>query len=534
MFKLYRINYGNKEEVLPHNGIYIVYELYEYELEYEGKIDKNLIYIEDEILDKKNSFLTYTENGVFSKEKTRIFEDCFGYLTLKINDNQYNFEARIEKLKVRELEQILLYIWNNNPTVFDNFLSKSTLKSKLVKENEQKFDFSSKFVNIFNEFYLFFNKKYYTFKSIPHSALRSIQKIVNYEDANVSDTSIDWLLNNLDELHFDYNYKDAQNAIKIENNYAITEKILTDHKKSCYNVYENQIILGAFDYVILKISKIKKRITVDIPNNQYSDKEFYSIDELRIIPFLKIEKDLKNIEKKIKLLRIKYQTIFEDSKPKNLLPKLTPVFSNKKHYHQAYKQIINIRNIHINLDGVSNLINIKKVSKLYEIYNLYLLVNTLIEYNPINKPTKIKGFPEANQEFEFEFNSFSISLYYDFIVNNKTSKTGLQKISEGHYKPDYIIKKETNGLINYYILDAKYSSESTVKSRHLNECIKKYILDIGITDNVTSKVDELILLYPGEKEQTLYGNTVFKPMISIIPSKVHLDNLKDFIEKIIA
>ncbi|WP_233890522.1 hypothetical protein, partial [Tenacibaculum piscium] len=429
MFKLYRINQNNKEEILPQNGIYIVYELFEYELEYKGKIDKNLIYIEDEILDKKNSFLTYTENGVHSDKKRRIFEDCFGYLTISINDNKYKFEARIEKLKASEFEQILLYIWNNNPTIFDNFLSKSTLKSKLVKENEQKFDFSSKFVNIFNEFYLFFNQKYYTFKSIPHSALRRIQKIVNYEDANVSDSSIDWLLNNLDELHFDYNYKDAQNSIKIENNYAITEKILTDHKKSCYNVYENQIILGAFDYVLLEISKIKRRITVDIPNNQYSGKEFYSIDELRIIPFLLLKKDLKIIEKKIKLLKTKYQIIFGDAKSKNLLPKLTPVFSNKRHYYEAYKQIRNIRNIHINLDGVSNLINIKKVSKLYEIYNLYLLLNTLIELNPINKPKKIKGFWEENQEFNFEFNSFSISLYYDFIVNNKASKTGLERIS---------------------------------------------------------------------------------------------------------
>ncbi|WP_233890494.1 hypothetical protein, partial [Tenacibaculum piscium] len=146
----------------------------------------------------------------------------------------------------------------------------------------------------------------------------------------------------------------------------------------------------------------------------------------------------------------------------------------------------------------------------------------------------IKGFWEENQEFNFEFNSFSISLYYDFIVNNKASKTGLERISKGHYKPDYIIKKETNGLINYYILDAKYSSYNRIKNNHLNKCIEKYVLDIGITDNVSSKVDELILLYPGEKKQTLYGNSIFKPMISIIPSKVHLDNLKNFIEKITA
>lgn len=532
MFKLYKIYYDEKHQVVPVNGIYIVYELYEYKFEYNGVVDNEKVFIEDELLDYDNSLLTYTSKGVYSNKKKRLFEDYFGYLTLNINDNNFKFEVRIQKLKVPELEQILLYLWNNNPTVFDNFLSKSTLKSKLVKENQQNFDFSSKFVNIFENFYLFFKRKYFIFKSRPHSLLRVTDRIVDYEDANISDNSIDWLLNNLDELHFDYRFKNAQNSIKIKNEYGIIEKILTEEKKSSYNVYENKIILGAFDYVFIEISKIKEKIKGYVSNEQYYERDFYSIDELRIIPFLRIKDDLSILESKLKSLKNKYKNIFKDCKSHNALPKLTPVFSNKTHYTEAFNKIKIIRNININLDGELSLLNIRKISNLYEKYNLYLLLNLLIESKPLNfKIEKISD--KSNQEFNFNFNSFSITLYYDYIIYNKENNTGLQRISKGYYKPDFVLKKDNNnGEFIYYILDSKYSSEKTVKSKHLNECIKKYILDIGISKETTSKVDELILIYPGISEQTIYGNSNFKPKISILPAKVNIHNLKNFVQKI--
>jgi len=530
MFKLFNIRFDNKYEVKPIDGIYIVYELHEYEFEYTGKADK--VFIEDLVLDYNNSLLIETKTGIKTKYKKRLFEDYFGYLKIRFDLNEFKFEVRIQKLKVPELEQILLYIWNNNPIIFDNFLSKSTIKSKLVKEQQNNFKFSSKFVNIFEDFFTFFNQNYFIFKNLPYSVLREKNKIVNFEEASVSDNSIDWLLNNLDELQLDYRFKNATNAIKIQNNYAIVEKILTQEKRPYYNVYENQIILGNFDYIIHEISKIKEKIKTHVSVNQYYEKDFYSIDEFRIIPFLKIKEDLNTIESKIKFLKNKYQSIFIDSKSKNAFPKLTPVFSNKKHYTSAFNKIKLIRNININLEGELNLLNIKRISNLYEKYNLYVILNSLIDSKPKTLSSKQMS-DESNQEFNFTFNTFSISLYYDYNVTNRENKTGLERISKGYYKPDYILKKESNkNEVNYYILDSKYSSEKPLKNRHLNDCIKKYILDLGVSKSNSVKVDDLILLYPGENKQIIYGNSYFKPQISILPSKTNLDYLKKFIKNI--
>lgn len=534
MFKLFSIDQNNKErEVYPENGIYVVYELYEYKFQFVGTVTEKIVFIEDEVFDYENKLLIFTDNGISTKEKKRIFEDYFGYLKINICNNEFNFEVRIQKLKVPELEEILLYLWNQDPIIFDNFFSKSTLKSKLDKEN-QNLDFSSKFVNIFEDYYSFFKNSFFVFKSLPHNVLRTKNTIKDYELADISNNSIDWLINNLDELHLDYSYKNVKNSIQINNNYGLVEKILTEEKISDFNIYENQIILGSFEYVILEIAKIKNKIKGYLSIKQYYEKDFYSINEFKIIPFLKLKDDLEKIESKIKSLQRKYKDVFVKANSKNTFPKLTPVFSNKRHYTDAYNKIKLIRDIKINLDGELNLLNIKKLSTLYERFNLFVLLNSIKAKNPISHKFE-NPKPEDNtfQEFYFLFPNYKLSIYYDNYIGNIENKIGLQRISTGYYRPDYVIKLETQKNTFFYILDSKYSSENTVKNRHMLKCIKAYILDIGIIDLPSTKVEELILIYPGENEEIIFGNDIFKPKISILPSKVRNRNLNEFIERIL-
>lgn len=534
MFKLFSVDKNNREiEVYPENGIYIVYELYEYKFEFNGIYTDKIVFIEDEVFDFEGKVLKYRDHSIFTKEKSRLFADYFGYLKINISNNEFNFEVRIQKLKVPELEEILLYLWNQDPIIFNNFFSKSTLKSKLNNEN-QNLDYSSKFVNIFEDFYQFFKNNYFIFKSLPHNVLRTKNVIKEYEFADISNNSIDWLINNLDELHIDYLYKNIENAIQINNNYGVVEKILTEEKVNNFNIYENQIILGSFEYIIIEIAKVKNVIKGYLSSKQYYEKDFYSINEFKIIPFLKLKDDLEKIESKIRLLQRKYMDIFTKTKPNNSFPKLTPVFSNKKHYTKAYNKIRLIRDVKINLEGELNLLNIKKVSTLYERFNLFILINSLLGKDPSSlQKEKPKIEDNTFQEFYFQFNNFKLSIYYDSYLGNVENKIGLQRISKGYYKPDYIIKLETKSSIHFFILDSKYSSESTVRSSHLNETIKKYILDIGISENPNLKIEELILIYPGENEEIIFGDDIFKPKISILPSKVNKRNLKDFIDRVV-
>jgi len=532
MFKLYSIDKDNREqEVLPTHGIYVVYELFEYKFVYTGTILTTDVFLEDELLDY--SWIINSPARISLIGKKRLFEDYFGYLTVMINNIRFNFEVRIQKLKVPELEEILLYLWNQEPVLFDNFFSKSTLKAKLSRENNH-FDYSSKFVNIFEDFYSFFRTRYFIFKSLPHSVLRTRNVISKYDNADISSGSIDWLVNNLDELHIDYLYKNVENSIKLNNNYGLVEKIFTEQRFDDYNIYENQIVLGAFIFIKSEIKNIKETIEGHLLAKKYYDQDYYSIDEFKIIPFLRLKDDLIKVENKINSLYKKYRDIFPKASSKNSLPKLTPVFSNKKHYTDAYNKIRLMRDIRLNLEGELNLLNIKKMSTLYERFNLLVIINALKSKSPqhFSKDSQ-KTDDNVFQQFHFQYANCDVHLYYDYVVSSLANRTGLQRISKGYYRPDYIVKVISKEMTKFYILDSKYSSESTVKNNHLSKCIKSYILDMAITGLSSTKIEELILLYPGDRQEIIFGNETYNPMISIMPSKVSKQNLNEFISNVL-
>lgn len=113
MFRLFTTdNNGTEKEVYPENGIYIVYESYNYKFNFSGLVTEKTIFIEDEVFDPDNKFLIYEEESIAIEQKTGIFKDYFGYVKINISNNEFNFDVRITKLRVQELEEILLYVNN--------------------------------------------------------------------------------------------------------------------------------------------------------------------------------------------------------------------------------------------------------------------------------------------------------------------------------------------------------------------------------------------------------------------------------------
>ena len=538
MFKLFHVDKkGILHEVKPKGGVYIVYELYEYQFIYESSEEiVQSVFIEDVLFDYKNAILSFTKNKIETRIKSRIFEDLFGYINLNISDKTYLIEVRITKLKVSELEDILLYLWNNNMYLFDNFFSKSTYKSSLTT-NYNDLNFGSKLLNIHEQFCSFFEKKISQFKAKSHNKLKNKDVIEDYDIALINDKSIYWLLMNMDIINFDPSFINLENSIKLNSNYGLIEKILTEKKINSINVYENQIILGAFDFVLVQLNKFHSTIISKISKrtNDYQE-NYYSIEQFKTIPFIKLCKDVESLIYRVKKLQLKYKMIFKDVTPLNLKPRLTNVFTNHNHYREAYSIIKQIRDQNIHFDGQLNLININKISELYEWFNLYVIVDSILLRKPIEyKFTKFTN--NIYKEYYFKFKTCEITIYYEpKICNYNNDNLGLTRISQGktkdYYKPDYVINIKSRDKEQFYILDSKYSSEYNVKNIHLYNCIKKYILDIGILNEPSQKISELLLVYPGENERVIYGNDVFKPKISILPSKVNKNNLRDFVSKL--
>jgi hypothetical protein len=85
------------------------------------------------------------------------------------------------------------------------------------------------------------------------------------------------------------------------------------------------------------------------------------------------------------------------------------------------------------------------------------------------------------------------------------------------------------------ILDSKYSKHYSLKNNHLPSCISKYIVNLGFKNDKYRKIDDLILIYPGEEVDSVQSNPLYAPRIFLLPSKPKYENfLIDYIEELIA
>ncbi len=537
MFKLFQIEYGNEKEIFPIEGIYTVHDLGLYYFIFSSNLKLNKresLFIEDILIEPK--WYNIQNGNKLISLTNRYFEDYFGFAVLKINDYSYKFNIQIEKFRLPEIEDILLFLWENENNIFHNFFSKSTLKAQ-VNSKGYKFGLTSKYLIFAEHFYETFLNLFIYFKNSPQSYLRTKSKLVDYTPKHVSSSSISWILSNLDCINFNDSLVDYPDSIKIENKYGYLDKIETDLNIKSFDIYENQIILGAFINILQILNNLKSEINSNVTPSEFSDTKYVDFKDLKKVPFLKLFDDIKKIESKISKLYSKYSLMFLSVIPRNELPRITATFANKNHYKSAFKIIRQSKELKINLDGELQLLNIKKLSKLYEVYNLHQIVSAIskkINISLFAKETYIQSEDGILSQVNYINDECYIKVYYDLMFPNTENNTQLTRINDGYYRPDYIIEIKYKDEISYYIIDSKYTKESTVKSKYLPECSFKYILDTGIRNNKFKKVSSMVLLYPGDKHDDIVKSEFFSPQILILPSKPKAENyLFDFIDSII-
>jgi hypothetical protein len=524
MFKLFVHEHGIKSEVVPELGIYTVKELGDYEFEYLGEINTkfgDIIFIEDNLIEKK--WYNYSQNHLYAS-KNKYFQDFFGFTSLNINGEKIKLNILIEKLKLSEIEEILMFLWKNENKIFENFFSKSTLKSK-VDKNGSEFGLTSKFLIFANHFHDTFKKLIFHFQNSPHTLLRKKIHEVEYSENAVTPHSIEWLVNNLDNLILDNSFQHYPDSINANNRYGILNRIETESNQISYNTYENQIILGSLLDMLEKLAKLKKDIFFNISTKSFGNSEYADFRDLKKIPFIKLFEDSSSVEGKIKLLFKQYSELFKNTKPKKIKPHITPVFLNKTHYRNAFKLINDSKNLKFNLDGELQLLNIRRLSQLYEAYNLHIIINCF------SKILKLEYFSveiESNRndkmisKISFNNSTVHINLFYELKYPNTSNETLLTRIDRrggSYYNPDYIIELIKSDKSSYFIFDSKYSKYYTIKGNLLPDCTFKYILNTGIVGVENRKIDYLGILYPGDLNEYVIKSDIFNPQLQIIPSK---------------
>lgn len=316
-------------------------------------------------------------------------------------------------------------------------------------------------------------------------------------------------------------------GIKWQGESFVPRKTLIDTNGYSMDVYENQIVLGFLRYLL---EWLRKRETAQENN-------FFCFEDCFYEAQTKEEKlsseDIKTLTKRIETLYKKYKRIF--GKIQNIkitsLPPKTHAFNNIMHYKKIYKYIkfwfsggsINIA------EKDSVMWKLMTSSKIYEYYVLLKL------------DEKIKGdkfvFLEAESEFPnllcYKKGTEKKYLYYEPEIifeeskiddkgihlrrNTATSISGIN--SNAPYKPDYIIKSiDKNDNESYEVVDAKFSSFSTVRDVHRPKVAFKYLLSVHAINEEKAKIEGLKLYYCKEKNMNKdwLDPTIRDPYIKII------------------
>ncbi len=523
MLKVFRYCQKNREEIIPINGIFKVYEKDYYKLIYtsDSPITDPNVFLEDFRLDSSKFNIGAQKISTIKPEN--LFSDCFGFTSLKVNNETFSFNILIEKLKKNDAEDMLTYLWGKDRSLYNNFLSKSSSTASSTQDSE--IYTTSKFLNYANLFYDQMLEYSQSFASLPYYVLRSKCELSNYSEDLINADSIPWILENLDAVSFDSGFRYDPDAIDFEGNYGVIDRLIVNKQYKCYNTYENGIILGGFLRLINKLNSLKREINNNIDTTKkYSDDNYVDFRDLKKIPYIHLKDSVNNIKYKIENLYIRYKNIFTDTQPKIAQPHLTPVFIGRRHYSKTFQLIQKGWNAKFDFKGDILLFNIQKMSHLYEIYNLYILLEC------IEKEVKSIGFKDYSQIWNnntrkttYKKDLMTINFYYEpSYSHNKDSEINLIRIDNreraNYFKPDFVLEFIFPGKDNIYcILDAKYSHSGIVEKR-MYDCIEKYILKTGIYQNPYKKIDFLFILAPIDTKNEYVTNDLYYPQIGIIPS----------------
>lgn len=545
MFKVIEIVNGQYKEVTSVDGLFTVHELGLYQLEYTSSTLKhNIYFIEDDYINERH-IKERSLHRVVTKP-FRFFEDYFGFAKVQINEEVFQFNILGEKFELKEIEEIILYLFENNHLVLNEFVSKSSIGGESVYHGKE-YLYSSKYLNLIENFCESFEQLFLDFKSVPHTVVRKRYEVSSYSNQTIDNKSIEWILQNLDTVLFDNSLKDHPDAISISNNYGLIDTIGSDRNVSSYATYENEIILGAFYFLKGVVSEIKSilNLRLNLSNSLHDNyvlSQYTDFRDLKKIPFLRLLKNLENLDTRLSKISVRYSGLFKDAKPKNQFPKLTPLFYKYRHYQKAFNQIKLLRRSNYNIAGEVQLLNIRKLSELYELYNLNIIVEVLNEYFDSNLYEKEVVYSDKQKvvsklSFRKLNSDLLITLFYQPLINNNTRELDLitignVKLQEKHCKPDFVIELKRINEVRYYILDAKYSKIDTVKNFHLTSCLKKYVIDIGVKGKPYQKPDYLILLHPDsndDESNLIYNDSHFPKIRTLISKPNYTTQIRDII-----
>lgn len=459
------------------------------------------------------------DEDYFFCEKVNIFAESFGTSIgrLIINDKiiEIGFDILARKLTSNKIENMLTFLYRNNKEILNICFSR-TQKEKLfnetgITEPEVLVKQAEIFVNKFMELRQGFAsnlKKRLVPQQVPVWKSKDKQDVLEIEDFF---DNLDRLSPSIGDGDIFYNGR----FFSIDRTYK-TELVETTA------TYENSIILGGAQATLDKIKSISEFLVKNFGIHRSYDKEYESLgDCIARVTYASLvfrcESLIIQLEEIVRYLKNDLKIPYKGQ----ILPQVTPYVRGIKVYRMLFDQIsIWYKLGEPDFSGLKFLSKIRSISKIYELFCLYKIYE-LFHNNGWNVIKAIRSDhlgTDIPACVFFEKDYEQIEIYYEPIISGLNENTKHLDIIDTYHKdswvynfysPDYVIKYIYKDQVNYFILDAKYSTYNTVRNIHLPKVYEKYYMNMAVVDlkrNIlsTDKIISISVLFPGSDQ--LFSN----------------------------
>ncbi|MBF0123926.1 MAG: hypothetical protein HQL60_01160 [Magnetococcales bacterium] len=477
----------------------ITIEIEDYEVEIEQVAD--------------NNFYFRTKEGQF-------FRESFGLSVVNIRcdcDDKFNIQIKFEvlarKFTAQRVESIIQYLNKQSENLWRVCLARSSLSVGTQdvgdSDPETLLDTAEKLVERLVESRLEIQnqlRQRLVPRKVPSWRARGLNTDVDPCD----------IVTNLDSLQSFFGDGDVVIRGRTYSVFGLDVTAL-EHTS---DVYENNVLIGG-------IYSVRRRLTAfldDIPKQFKSyrlaiyDTEYESLpDLLARITTVGMERRARKILETANALIRFFENELGLVYHGELRPRITPYVRSTRIYRSIFEELHKWYNLgNPSFTGAGFLIKLRSLSKIYEFYCLFRLLEVLREYGLIIQKIKpIQGpYDQVPEQVELTNDNIKIILFYEpkiVPLSESTKHLDLVDIyhtSKGfgnYWMPDFVLRIESPFDVVYGVLDAKYSRYRTVKEERVPDMFSKYFYDTAVYDAHQKILDSgrifaVLALYPGSEQ----------------------------------
>lgn len=439
--------------------------------------------------------ITYEDGGA------RYLYSQYLLCVSKSEEDTKNTENMLKELLLYDEDRVNSWIFGNKETNnIQDGLIEGSMRSKSYKSVITYIQLIEQIVGCYKEYYLYF-KSSSKRNVIPVKDTIDYNKIRRFEQKDFN-----WLIKNMEKL----SPVDINTSIEFGEVNYLPLKVMTEKRKSNFNVYENQVVLSFLKTIVDEA----QLISIELHRAIATEENIYN--KLRRVPIegyyapIITVKQIQNkymrsiresLEKIIMELRKIYQMYYKilpiDYSKLSVIPKRTKAFQEIRAYSRIYDMIIKWFEFgEVNLEKEKIIFRVKTIDKLYEYYCLQQILKMLSEegflIQDINEDIDFFRYEIDDERYKNELdiaNTYilhkdreTVTLYYQPVIfsDGYSNELNLYRTTKKnlYYTPDFVLKFADNEKEKYVIFDSKYANRNSIVQYRLRECIWNYGVEI--------------------------------------------------------